>query len=113
MSTRGDILDNIVTTLQSITVIGGYNCDVAEVVRDDMAWSDWGGNELYPKICLVDMEETSKPEMGYHVENYYWQIGIHLFYKGDDARLTIDELMEDVRKAMFVDLTRGGKAFNT
>jgi hypothetical protein len=113
MSTRGDILDNIVTTLQTITIAGGYNCDVGEVIRNDNAWSDWGGNDDWPKICLVDMEETSKPEMGYHVENYYWIIGIHLFSKGDNAREEIDDLMVDVRTAMFADLTRGGFAFNT
>lgn len=115
MSVRSNILANIVTTLQGITIAAGFSMDVGEVSAEEKMWADWAGNPDWPKICLFDGNEIGTPRIGCNIYDYHWLINIRLFHKGDDSRKVIDDLIADVKKAMLdaPSLYRGFFAWNT
>jgi len=115
MSSRKLITDNIVATLQGITILAGYSFDMGEVRRKRYQFADWGGNEKWPKTCIYSSSETSIPRIGWNIYDHNWSVGIRLFYKGDDADEAIDGFLYDVRDSMLrcSSLTRGNLAWNT
>ena len=115
MSVRKEIRDNIVTTLQGITVAAGYSFTMGEVTRKRYQWVDWGSNELWPKASIYSESEVSRPRIGWNIFDHFWSVGIRVFYKGDDADDYIDDILEEIRDAMLEtgSITRGGYAYNT
>ena len=115
MSQRTDIKNNIVTTLQGITVAAGFSMTVGEVSKQEKMWADWGGNERWPKICLFDGPETGVPRIGNNIYDYQHLVNLRLFHKGDDSDDVIDDLIQDVKKAMLdaPSIYRGFFAWNT
>ena len=115
MSQRTDIKNNIVTTLQNITIANGFSMNVGEVSKREKVWADWGGNPTWPKICLMDGPETGVPRIGNNIYDYVHLVNLRLFDKGDDSDDVIDDLIQDVKKAMLdaPSLYRGFFAWNT
>lgn len=115
MSVRDDIKDNVVTTLQGITIAAGYSFDMGEVSKKRYQEADWGGNELWPKACLYPGNEVSRPRIGWNIYDHFWNFGIRFWYKGDTASDELNQMIGDVRFAMLRDgsITRGGFAWNT
>ena len=115
MSVRDDIKDNIVTTLQGITIAGGYTFTMGEVSKKRYMWADWGGNELYPKAALYPNNETSRARIGWNIFDHFWNFGIRLFHKSDDAMDELESYIGEVREALLESgsLTRGGYAWST
>ena len=108
MSARDEILDNIVTTLSAIT-------GIAEVTKARVQSASWGANERWAKVALFTDSETATPRMGCNIWDYFWTVGVAVFYKGENAQQEIHDLMQPIREAMLngASLTRGGHAWNT
>jgi hypothetical protein len=110
MSIRDDIKDNIVATMLSITPANGYSFTMREATKKRYQWADWGGNEQWPKASIYSSIEVSKARIGWNIYDYFWTVGIRIFYKGDDATEFIDDMMFDTKFTMLRDgsPTRGG-----
>ena len=115
MSVRADITDNIVTTLEGITIAAGYTFDMGEVSKERHQWADWGANELWPKVSLSTGSELAIPRIGNNIYDFQWSLPIRVFYKGDDSGEVISDIMYDIRNALLRrnSLHRGGYAWNT
>jgi hypothetical protein len=115
MSTiRENILANIKTTLDTITIANGYDNDIASVQR----WMQRGNSlRLIPCIIITAGQEDKVPEpnpmMTCHLTVFLF---IYLRQEETDVNPTdqlINSVIGDVEKALVIDNTRGGNARNT
>ena len=115
-SVRENILDNIETTLQGITVANGYNYTfTAETVQ---RWKQHGNNFVdVPCIVINAAPEEKAPgpdpyltcRLTVHIDVWTRQI------ESDNTPTDkiINKLLADVEKALMADHTRGGSARET
>lgn len=113
-SLREYILENLKTTLEGITVVGGYSNTILSVQR----WNQ-KGNPLQAVPCIVINSglEEKKPEPNPQATckfSVYLDVWMR---QDDDATDPSDKisasLLADVEKALMVDPTRGGYAEDT
>jgi hypothetical protein len=101
------ILNDLVTTMQSITVANGYNSTVAKVTRAPRAWTEVAPPDR-PFIAVVAGPERPRELPGqYRVE---LDVLLHCLVEAatEEAKITaINNLRNDIRKAINVDQTRG------
>lgn len=113
---RERIMANIKTTLEGVTVAGGYNFDfTADTVQ---RWS-MHGNRLADLPAVVispgDEEEKGQPNP---FEECYLIVYLDIFFVNDegDSIVTdtyLNRLQGDMKKAILLDHTRGGEAIDT
>lgn len=116
MSIRGDIIDNIKTTLEGITVVNGYNQTVVLVEDSELKAPEDLTVEQFPALFIIDGDETKKAGDVDSVE-----CNIEIIISGyirrsldtDDLQTLRRNLQNDVEKVLMVDETRGGKAIST
>jgi len=111
-SKRQQILANVVSTLEGITVLGGYNTDVGLVSEDLLAWDDVPADKFPALHALPDVED---PEP--HTFNSYrnqFEIVIGALVNASENRTRAKELLlRDIKKIILVDRTRGGHSHAT
>lgn len=115
MSVRDHIKDNVVATLQGITIAAGYSFTMGEVTKKRYMWTDWGGNENWPKASLYPGSETHRHRIGFNIGDLFWDFGIRIFHKSDEAEDELESFQADIRTAMLEtgSITRGGYAWDT
>ena len=113
-SIRENILAELKTTLEAITVAHGYANTIASVQR----WNQRGNPlALVPCIVVNSGQEEKKPEPNPQATCKF-TIYLDVWYRQDDDETRpsdqiISSLLADVEKALMVDPTRGGNAEDT
>ncbi len=111
-SLRKQILENIRLTLAE--KIGGdnYNNDINEEDVSNRT-KKWDECPNYPYICVNGAEERKEDERE-SLMFAYMTVRLYLYVQdGTDAPSKLEDLIQDVEKAMYIDETRGGLAVNT
>jgi len=113
-SRREQILQNVQTSLQAITVAGGYNFDVARVSRKFIPYSK--ANE-FPTLVVVAGPGRKEPETNTEYKEFF-EIGVVGYIRAakdiDNAGLVsqeLEQLIQDITNALSVDLRRGNSSF--
>ena len=115
MSVREDVLADIKTTLEGISVANGYNHDVASVTRGEVSVTLL---KVFPAITFDDVGESydRKNNHSLHKELRVAVLGLLKVSKhmGDDAvRAAASSLLADIERALMQDRCRGGNAIDT
>lgn len=112
---REEVLANLKTTLQGVTVANGYTYDVACVVRGEIT-----PNRLqsFPAIVFDDLGETYDRlnNNSHHKELRVGLLGVLKVTTGatdDVVRQACGNLLADIEQALMVDRCRGGFAVDT
>ncbi len=104
------------TTLAAITTAGGYNNDIATIergLRNIQRMAD----EEFPAIFIPGASEQREDETKVHFTSNMsvflaaWVKDVVGSYGG--VQLLLDNIIEDITKAVYVDETLGGNAINT
>ncbi|HYF53117.1 MAG TPA: hypothetical protein VEA41_02535 [Salinarimonas sp.] len=113
-SNRKRILDNIASTLAAVTTGGGYNFTIGEAKRGLKAFDSVPADKF--PVCYV----AGADEVRTNVTNTQFRSDLRVSVVGyvkaanaaDDEALEqrLDNLIEDITKALMVDITRGGYA---
>lgn len=113
-SVREQIIENIKTTLETITQGVVYENSIASVQR----WMQ-RGNKLYDTPCIVINEgEESKEPVPQGVITCHLNVTFDLWTVQDESDDTatgtyLNSFLRDIEKALLMDTTRGGKAQDT
>src|SRR5688572_13079789 len=111
---RESIITNVVTTLQGITVAGGFKTDVVQVERVAKNWADVGNGARPWLGVLVGKERYTHQPFGEMDVFLTVHIIGHVASTSDEDRSTkLNALMDDVIAALQADTTRGGYAVQT
>lgn len=108
-SVRESILANIETTLNGLTVLAGYNYGVAYVDREYKHWDELSASQ-FPALFVLDGGEKLEPETGHYVMSEFSPLIVGYIRLDKTPSEDINKYIQDVRKIMMVDLTRGGYA---
>lgn len=116
-SKRGDILDNIATTIAAITTAGLYNFNVGECTRG-LKFPNEVPEDLFPAayVCGADEESHNDANNKFRSDMTASVVGyLKVTDSADRVQLEKDKdkLIQDFRKALLVDPTRGGNAIFT
>ncbi len=111
-SLRKQIIENILLTLAE--KIGGdnYNNEINEknVSHKTKKWDEC---PTYPYICVNGSAER-KDDSTESLMFAYMDVKMYLYVQdGTDASSKLEDLIQDVEKAMYIDETRGNLAVNT
>lgn len=115
LTIRENILANISTVLNTISIANGYANNIASVQR----WKQ-GGNNLRQVPCIIinagseDKEQEPNP-----LVTCRFSVSIDIWMRHDEATVPgstdtiLNSLLGDIEKALMVDHTRGGNAQDT
>ena len=111
MATKRElILQDLISTLQSITTANGYALNVQNVDRHIEHWEKVAE---FPALFVVSGDERIEHKPGL-TERANWSVGIVGYVKSEDQKSQeVEKLIGDVKKAVMVDTTRGGNATAT
>ena len=114
MTVRESILENIKTTLESITEANGYHNTIASVQR----WRQ-SGNSLVNIPCIViNAGQESKEPVPNPFTTCRFTVYLDIWTRQDESDLAstdalLNSLLGDVEKALMIDVTRGDFAKDT
>jgi len=114
MTVRESILENLKTTLETISVANGYHNDVASVQR----WRQ-SGNSLILVPCIVinaGPEEKEPVPNPFTTCKFTIYLDVWIRQAQDDPQSTdmlLNSLLGDIEKALMIDYARGGYAKDT
>lgn len=114
---REKIFENLVTTLSGISVVGGYDNDIASVER----WNMNGNNKAsVPAIIINSGPEKNDDGKAYDLTHCLLTVFIELWVRQNEAESAttptdklLNSLLGDIKKALAQDVTRGGNAVDT
>ena len=116
MSIRGDILDNVKTELEKITVDNKYHQKVMLVEDEKIKAPDELNVDEFPALFIIDTDE-SKSAGDVNSLECNLEIIVTGYLKSNTDLCDMQEqrrnLQNDVEKALMVDEHRGGKALKT
>ena len=108
------ILENIKTAVNGIDGTGSYNVNLITVERRLKHWATMNNSEFPAAFILYEGESFAPSTM---VRNQFsdFTVSIVCFLHISDGVLEtqITNLREDVLRALFTDITRGGNAIDT
>ena len=111
-SLRKQIIENIMLTLAENISGDDYNNSINEKNVSNQT-KKWDECPTYPYICVnasVERKEGQRESLMYS----YMEVLIYLYVQdGTDASSKLEDLIQDVEKAMYIDETRGALAVNT
>jgi len=111
MAVRETILDNVVITLKTITLVNSYNNNIGLVTRERFNW-----NSLKPKdfpAALVTWMGDDKEEIGISGQNILSKINLIIrgvVYAQKNLENEINQFADDIEISLCVDTYRGGNA---
>lgn len=114
MTVRESILENLKTTLETISTANGYHNDIASVQR----WRQ-SGNSLLNVPCIVinaGPEEKEPNPNPFTTCRFTVYLDVWMRQDAGDLEPTdalLNSLLGDIEKALMVDYTRGGFAKDT
>jgi len=110
-SIREKILENLKTTFETISVANGYNLDVAKVSRDIVHPNRLSDSDI-PAIFITGVRAIPA-HMSYQKIRTQL-LPVVTFYvsaaTNEVAATLLEKLIQDIRKVLYVDITRGGNA---
>lgn len=114
---REKIFLNLVTTLSGIVVANGYENDIASVER----WNMNGNNKAsVPAIIINSGPEKDSDSVAYNLTHCLLTVFLELWVRQNETESTatatdrlLNSLLGDIKKALQVDVTRGGVAVDT
>lgn len=113
MAIRENIIDNIVTTLGTITVANGYNNDIVTVTREPNDWTTLNPGKCPAAMVLWSYDERERgetPMSGQHLLSELHVVMRGVVYAKSGIEEALNAFEEDIEKAMCVDDSRGGYA---
>lgn len=118
MGKREDILDNIVTTLEGISVSGGYNYNVGLATRETTDWMRLKNEQLPAAVIQwTEDEREVRPLQGEYLLSTLTVTIRGVVDASPHINENIDEVVnkwsEDIEKALAVDGTRDSNAMYT
>tara|TARA_R100000808_G_C2150261_1_gene158963 strand:- start:2797 stop:3240 length:444 start_codon:yes stop_codon:yes gene_type:complete len=115
MGVRENILANLKSTLEGITTGNGYNTTVNAVYDNPLSLSEVDTTNL-PIIDISIGAEDYTPLLGGNVFNLNCDFLFRIYVRDDGSnniRSQINNLLEDIDKAIIQDGTRGSTAIDT
>lgn len=112
MSIRSDIIADIKTTLETITVTNGYN-NTVKLVSERLKIPDELHADEFPALFIVDSNEVKKDNDVDELKNELSIIITGYVKDSNNPTPVLRTLLDDVEKALSVDRFRGGLAINT
>ena len=120
-SNRKRILDNLVSTIAAITVAGGYNLGCGQCVRGYKHFNQvpedlLTGTKFAAYVAGADEKRKNNAQRTFHSEIL---ASVLVYVLTPSAENTVqleqdlDSAIEDITKALMVDVTRGGYAITT
>lgn len=111
---REKILDNIKATLSGILIANGYDNDIASVQR----WKQHGNDVLNEPFILVKADSEENIDDKFPLTTCKLTVILLLMIREDedavnDTDQTLNSLLGDIKRALKVDVTRGGFATDT
>lgn len=111
---RENILLNLVSVLEAVKKIAGYNNDIASVQR----WSQRGPTTSAIPFIIINAGPEEKQPQPYPLATCTFTVYIDIWtnHIETDSRSSdeiLNSLLGDVEKALMADITRGGYAINT
>ena len=114
---REKIFADLVTALSAISVAGGYDNDITSVER----WNMNGNNKAnVPAIIINSGPEKSDDGKAYDLTHCLLTVFLELWVGKNETESAatptdklLNSLLGDVKKALAVDVTRGGNAVDT
>lgn len=114
---RENIFANLVTTLSAITAANGYDNTIASVQRWDMN----GNNKAsVPAIIVNSGPEKGDDAKAYNLTHCLLEVFVELWVRQNETESAttptdklLNSLLGDIKKALAVDVTRGGIAVDT
>ena len=114
---REKIFANLVTTLSGISVAGGYDNNIALVER----WNMNGNNKAnVPAIIINSGPEKNDDDKAYNLTHCLLAVFLELWVRQNETESAatptdkiLNSLLGDIKKALAVDVTRGGNAVDT
>lgn len=110
-----NIADNVLDTINGITIANGYNYNLSAVRKrridfEDEAWDDLS--------CLILQTKVNELDSGYSTKEWEQFFEVFVFAQDpDDSDISIDtklnQIRSDIEKAIMTDTTRGGFAIDT
>ena len=113
---RERILANIKSTLENITQANGYNFDFSS--QTVQRWSMHGNTPVdIPMIIITPGDELEEPSV-HPFSECALSVFLSVFYINDKndvipTDIYLNRLQGDIKKAVFLDHTRGGEAIDT
>jgi hypothetical protein len=106
------ILDNIYSTLTGITTAAGYNQTVVRVDRYRPMTEP--APSIFPTLTFWIEDETRDDSYMVGQTERAMTLTVRAYTQdGDDPSLALERLLADVERALSVDITRGGYAYDT
>lgn len=115
LSVREEVVRNLVSTLEGVTVANGYKFDVERVVRGQ---SMSRRLKVYPSVYVFEITERKVITPEAPLDLYVCQLTVLVIPWLRDPNVpdrfeNVNELVADVKKALLVDGTRNGFALST
>lgn len=107
MSIRSDIINSLVTALETITTDNGYNTNVKKVAKFVLSYDQ--AKELSPCLSVIEREETVRSQDETNVL-YILSVGIAGYVKGTqlpDISTAATGLIDDLKKVIYAPLNLG------
>jgi hypothetical protein len=108
---RESILNNIVTTLKTISVVNGYNNDVGLVSREPFNWSTIQPKD-FPAV-FAGWTPEDKDATGLQGQHILADLTVTIsgvVWAESDLETKLNNFLDDVERAMCADTDRGGYA---
>lgn len=109
-SIREQLFQELVTTLQTITVTNGYATDIGTVTRGHLSPLESFG---LPFASILPIDDPPEYVVGVLNRELGFVIRLWIDDTAVDAPTTLEALLADVQKALMVDTARGGLAQHT
>ena len=105
------IFNNVIATLQGITIAAGYNQTVAKVERTRPM--EIPSVATFPTLTAW-IEDESREQSQINYTDHHLTLVVRGFtLDGNDPGLALERLMADVERALAADITRGSYAIDT
>ena len=115
-SIRKQIIDNIASELNKITIAHGYNQDIKYVEKNKLLPPDQLTLDQFPAAFIIAAKENKKHADVDAVESDFEVIVEGVIKSNadtDDMQQLSTNLINDIEKCLMVDETRGGIAIDT
>lgn len=112
---RENILENIKTTLETISIANGYANNIASVQR----WKQGGNSKRQIPTLIINAGPEDKEQEPNPLVTCRFLVNIDIWTRHDEATQPgstdtyLNSLLGDIEKALMVDHTRGGNAQDT
>ncbi|MBW1666716.1 MAG: hypothetical protein JRJ66_01455 [Deltaproteobacteria bacterium] len=110
-SIRENIISNVISTLEAVSTANGYNYDLSGRVSRTL--KHWEECSEFPQVFVMDGAESKVYGSNIMVDSTLEVVIRAYEHDQSDTSQKLNNLLEDIEKALCADHTRGGYAVNT